>query len=89
MTDNDRDIKLLLQHYQPVGPNAALRARVQAQARARSHWAFVEAAAATLLIGLNLVLICGSLQRVQRCRARRCSSLHSTSPRRSRRLICR
>ena len=59
MTDDT--LESLLHRHRPVGPGPALRTRIARSSRRRSQWAFLEAMAALLLIGMNLSLISASV----------------------------
>lgn len=64
MPDDTSEIESLLGRFKPAGPDAAVRRRVVRQARRRSQWAFAEAMAALLLIGMNLAQIGASVTQV-------------------------
>jgi hypothetical protein len=60
----DEQLEALLQSHRPADPAPALKARIVTAARTRSQWAFAEAMAGILLIGLNLSLIAASVTHV-------------------------
>lgn len=64
MSDETNDMESMLTQFRPAGPDAAVRARIVGQARVRSRWAFVEAMAAMLLIGMTLAQIGASVTQV-------------------------
>lgn len=64
MTDDTTDIESLMIRFRPAGPDADLRSRVVRQTRNRSRWAFAEAMAAMLLIGMNLAQIGASVTQI-------------------------
>lgn len=64
MSDETSDMESILSQYQPAGPDAAVRERIVGRARVRSRWAFGEAMAAMLLIGMTLGQIGASVTAV-------------------------
>ena len=64
MSDETSDMESMLTQYRPAGPDAALRARIVGQVRVRSRWAFAEAMAALLLIGMTLAQIGASVTQI-------------------------
>lgn len=64
MTDDTSEIESILSRFRPAGPDAKVRGRVVQQERKRSRWAFAEAMAAMLLIGMNLAQIGASVTQI-------------------------
>ena len=64
MTDDTSEIESILARFRPAGPDATVRGRVVRQVRSRSRWAFAEAMAAMLLIGMNLAQIGASVTQI-------------------------
>lgn len=64
MTDDTSDIESMLSRFKPADPDAAVRERLVRRARTRSQWAFAEAMAAMLLIGMNLAQIGASVTQI-------------------------
>ena len=64
MIDDTSEIESILTCFRPAGPDAAVRGRVIQQVRSRSRWAFAEAMAAMLLIGMNLAQIGASVTQI-------------------------
>lgn len=64
MTDDTSEIESMLSRFRPAGPDTDLRGRVVRQTRRRSQWAFAEAMAAMLLIGMNLAQIGASVTQI-------------------------
>ncbi len=64
MNDDTSKIECILVRFRPAGPDADLRSRVVQRTRTRSRWAFAEAMAAMLLIGLNLAQIGASVTQI-------------------------
>lgn len=64
MIDDTSEIESILTRFRPTGPDAAVRGRVVQQVRRRSRWAFAEAMAAMLLIGMNLAQIGASVTQI-------------------------
>ena len=57
MCDDTNDIESILDSYRPRGPDPALRDKLAQQPSRSSRWSFLEALAATLLVGMTLVQI--------------------------------
>ena len=64
MSDDTSDMESMLSQYRPAGPDSVLRQRIVDQARVRSRWAFAEAMAAMLLIGMTLAQIGASVTEI-------------------------
>ncbi|GEM_PF-3758463 len=64
MSDDTHDVESILGQYRLAGPDAAVRARIVGRAEVRSRWAFAEAMAAMLLIGMTLAQIGASVTEI-------------------------
>lgn len=64
MSDETHDVESILDRYRPAGPDAAARERIVRKAQVRSRWAFAEAMAAMLLIGMTLAQIGASVTEI-------------------------